>query len=152
MFGKTISLLPSAPPCSFVAHSPTKRVPNSSLILPIPSPPLPAGGLDSTRTPPPGFYDLLHVPAMDISCLTSSQMLGQFSNTQGPHTDAQVCVTVKGTITHTATAFAQVHTQHMQMCAHITNVCHCCISKSLCLPTDSKKHRLHSPSPSDRRA
>lgn len=105
MFGKTISLLPSAPPCSFVAHSPTKRVPS----LP---PPLPAGGLDSTRTPPtpPGFYDLLHVPAMDKSCLTSSQMLGQFSNTQGPHTDAQVCVTVKGTITHTATAFAQVHT------------------------------------------
>lgn len=70
---------------------------------------------------------------MDKSCLTSSQMLGQCSNTQGD-TQMHRFVSKSPSPTRMQT------TERMQIRAHITNVCHGCISKSLCIPTDSKHH------------
>lgn len=80
---KARSLFPSAPPSSSKAHSPKKRAPKwkFSLILP------PFSSLVWTQPEtlglPLGFCDLLRVPVVDKSRLTSSQMSGQFSNTKG---------------------------------------------------------------------
>lgn len=63
---------------------------------------------------PPGLCDPLHVPAVDTSSLTSSQMLGQFPNTERPHADAQVCV--KDTHTHTASTHSCKHAYTERMC------------------------------------
>lgn len=88
---KARSLFPYAPPSSSAAHGPNKKSPrvDFSLILPTflhcPPPPTQQEVWLQLETIgfPLGLCDPLHVPAVDKSRLTSSQMLGQFSNTQG---------------------------------------------------------------------
>lgn len=92
----------------------------------------PQSGLNQNPSAfPLGCCDPLHVPAMDKSRLTSSQMLGQFSNTRGPTQIHRFVLQSK------ASSPTQTH-KTLAISIHITNVSYCSISKSVCIPTDSQ--------------
>lgn len=96
VLAKARSLSPYAPRSSSAAHGPEKKKKKSPRVdlsdpphfpsLPFLNPPPQQEVWLQPETTgfPLGLCDPVHVPTADKSRLTSSQMLGQFSNTQGP--------------------------------------------------------------------